>query len=204
MTQDIENQLMAWSSKHNLNWLIGFHNSVRNLFKLELHNLKNIEEDKLERNLQVNALHDYDRMLHINTFLMMYSYLEEWLYHCWKTYLPNENIDGNGSIGRFKNVVKTLGVDLSSKPWQNIKNAEEVRNCLLHANGRISLLKNPNKIKTIIQKSKSRLSVKIDSIQISGEYLQWYNENISNILDMLIKKEPNQLNSADAKSCAAD
>lgn len=204
MIQDIENQLMTWSSIHNLNWLIGFHNYVRSLFKAKLHNVKNNEEDKIELTLHVSALYDYDRMLHLNTFLMMYSYLEEWLYHCWKIYLPDENIDGKGSLGRFKNVVKKMGVDLSSKTWQNLKNAEEVRNCLLHANGRINLFKDPEKINTIIKKSKSRLSVKRDSVQISGAYLQWFNENISDIMDILIKNKPNQSNSADAKGAVAD
>lgn len=204
MTQDIENQLMVWSSKHNLNWLIGFHNNVRILFKDKLRNVKNNEEDKIEQNLQLSALYDYDRLLRLNTFLMMYSYLEEWLYHCWKTYLPNENLDGKGSLGRFKNVVKKLGIDLLSKTWQNLKNAEEVRNCLLHANGRISLLKDPQKIDTIIQESKSRLCVKMDSIQISGQYLQWFNENISDLIDILIKNEPNQLNPSGPKSRVTD
>ena len=62
-------------------------------------------------------------------------------------YLSTENIGGKGSLGRFRNVVKKLGIDLSSKTWQNLMNAEEVRNWLLQANGRISLLKDPKNIR---------------------------------------------------------
>lgn len=138
MTSNLENQLMTWSSTHNLNWLIGFHNYVRELFKVQLQDLKKCGNNK-ENKLYEAALYDYDRMLHINTLLMMFSYLEEWLYLCWKSYAPNIDIvDREGSLGRFKNVAKELGVDLSSKLWQDLKNVEEIRNCLLHANGRIS------------------------------------------------------------------
>jgi hypothetical protein len=124
---------------------------------------------------------------------MMYSYLEEWLYHCWKTYASNTDLaDREGSLGRFKNVAKQLGVDLSSKLWQDLKNTEEVRNCLLHANGRISLLKDPQKIETIIAKKKSGLEIEKDRIQISGEYLECFNKNISGLMDIIMKNNAQQ------------
>ncbi len=40
MKSNLKNQLMAWVSMHNLNWLIGFHNYVRGLFKEQLQGLK--------------------------------------------------------------------------------------------------------------------------------------------------------------------
>ncbi len=182
------NQLMAWISTHNLNWLVGFHNYVRGLFKDQLHELESSENKDINYKLHKSALYDYDRIHNINTLLMMYSYLEEWLYHCWKTYASNTDLaDREGSLGRFKNVAKQLGVDLSSKLWQDLKNTEEVRNCLLHANGRISLLKDPQKIKTIIAKKKSGLEIEKDRIQISGEYLECFNKNISELMDIRMK-----------------
>lgn len=193
MEMNIKNQLMTRASAHNLNWLIGFHNYVRGLFKVQLQKLEKCEIKDVDYKLHKSALYDYDRIHNINTLLMMYSYLEEWLYHCWKTYASNTNlVDREGSLGRFKNVAGRLGVDLSSKLWQELKNTEEVRNCLLHANGRVSLLTDPRKINTIIERKKSGLEITKDRIQISGEYLECFNKNISELMDIMIKNNAQQ------------
>jgi len=185
---DIKNQLMALASMNNLNYLIRFHNNVRDLFKGQFQEVEKLNAENREKNRLKNILHDYDRILHINTFLMMYSYLEEWLYHCWKVYAPNVKLDKKkGSIGRFKNIIKQLGVDVSSNHWQILMDAEEIRNCLLHANGRINLFKNPQEIRDIINKKNSRLIIEKDRVIISSEYLQKFNENISHVMDIINK-----------------
>ena len=189
MKMDLKNQIIAWASMYNLNYLIGFHNYVRDLFKGKFQDLEKLDINDKEKNLSKNILQDYDRNLHINTFLMMYSYLEEWLYVDWKAYAPNVELDKeNGSIGRFKNIVKQLGVDVSSNCWQVLMEAKKIRNCLLHANGRISLLKDSKKVKevkNIIDKKDSRLTIVMDRVIISGEYLQKLNENIANLMDII-------------------
>jgi hypothetical protein len=115
----------------------------------------------------------------------MYSYLEEWLYHYWKIYIPDVEIGNSGSIGRFKTIVKRLGVDLTSKYWQNLTDTEEIRNCLLHANGRISLLRDPQKVKRIIDKKELELKIDSDRIIISGKYLYIFNDNIQKLLEII-------------------
>jgi len=183
---DLKNQLIAWASMHNLNYLIGFHNHVRDLFKGQFHDLEKSDIKEKDKNFYKSILQDYDRNLHINTFLMMFSYLEEWLYVYWKAYAPNVELENKkGSIGRFRNIVKHLGADLSSNCWQVLMDAEEIRNCLLHANGRISLLKDSKKVKDIIAKKDSRLTIVMDRVVISGEYLQKLNENIANLMDII-------------------
>jgi hypothetical protein len=186
MTSNLKNQLMPWASTHSLNWLVSFHNYVRGLFKDQLHELESSKIKDIKYKLHKSTLYDYGRILNITTLLMMYSYLEEWLYHCWKTYAPNTDLaEREGSMGRFKNVARQLGVDLSSKLWQELKNTEEIRNCLLHANGRVSLFKDTQKIKTVIEKKKSGLKIAKDRIQISGEYLECFNKNISELMDII-------------------
>lgn len=187
MQPDLKNQLLAWANMHNLSLLIGFHNYVRSLFKDQFQELKQIEPNDKGQKLRENDLIDYDRNLHVNTFLMMYSYLEEWLYIDWKAYAPDAELDKNkkGSIGRFKNIVKLLGVDLSSNNWQTLMEAEEIRNCLLHANGRISLLKDSQKVKRIVEKKGSKLEIVRDRVVISGEYLQMFNETITSLMDII-------------------
>lgn len=183
---DLKNQLIAWASMHNLNYLIGFHNQVRDLFRGQFHDLQKSDIKEKDKNFYKSILQGYDRNLHINTFLMMYSYLEEWLYVVWKAYAPNVELQNKkGSIGRFRNIVKQLGVDLSSTYWQVLMEAEEIRNCLLHANARISLLKDSNKVKYIIARKDSRLTIVKDKVVISGEYLQKLNENIADLMDII-------------------
>ncbi len=183
---DLKNQLIAWASMYNLNYLIEFHNHVRVLFREQFHYLEKLDIKDKDKNFNKSILQGYDRNLHINTFLMMYSYLEEWLYVDWKAYAPNIELQNKkGSIGRFRNIVKQLGVDLSSSYWHALMDAEEIRNCLLHANGRISLLKDSKKIKDIIAKEDSRLTINMDRVVISGEYLHKLNENIVNLMDII-------------------
>lgn len=116
--------------------------------------------------------------------------------HSWKAYASGiALVEGEGSLGRFKNVAKQLGIDLSSKLWQDLKDTEEVRNCLLHANGRISLLKDPRKIvqiERLIEKKNSELKIKNDCIEISSKYLQSFNENVVKILDIMNKENAQQ------------
>lgn len=192
---DIKNQIIEWASMHNLNYLIRFHNYLRNLFKSQFQDLDKLDIEDREKNIGKNVLHDYDRNLHINTFLMMHSYLEEWLYVVWKAYAPNVELDNEkGSIGRFKNIVKQLGVDLSSNYWQVLMDAEKLRNCLLHANGRISLLKDSRKVKAIIKKKDSGLTIVKDRVVISSEYLQKINENISSLMGIINNSQAQSLN----------
>jgi len=182
---DLKNQLIAWASMHNLNYLIGFHNHVRDLFRGQFQDLEKSDIKEEDKNFNKSILQDYDRNLHINTFLMMYSYLEEWLYVAWKSYAPNVEMKNNkGSISRFRYIVKQLGVDLSSSYWQVLMDAEKIRNCLLHANGRISLLKDSKKVNDIIARKDSRLNTVKDRVVISGEYLQKLNENITDLMDI--------------------
>ncbi|MDY0143908.1 MAG: hypothetical protein RBR97_18660 [Bacteroidales bacterium] len=183
---DLKNQLIAWASMHNLNYLIGFHNNVRDLFRGQLHDLEKSDIKEKDKNLSKSILQDYDRNLHINTFLMMYSYLEEWLYVDWKAYAPDDKLQNKkGSIGRFRKIVIKLGVDLSYSYWQVLMDAEEIRNCLLHANGRISLLKDSKKVKDIIARKDSKLNIVMDKVVISGEYLQKLNKNIADFMDII-------------------
>jgi len=60
----------------------------------------------------------------------------------------------------------------------------------LHANGRISLLKDPQKvkrIKRIIERKNSGLEIIKDRVVISSDYLQRFNESICKLLDIMNK-----------------
>jgi hypothetical protein len=81
-------------------------------------------------------------------FLQMYAEIEEQLYHsCEKTMITNEN-----SIIRFKAGVIKLGYDLScNAQWEILLNSSKIRNCLLHANGRLDISSDRDNILKAIQ-----------------------------------------------------
>ncbi len=87
----------------------------------------------------------YEQSLDIlieSTFLQLYAELEETLYHeC----LKNE-IQNGSSIKRFEIALNNQNYDVSKKNilWINLILFSKVRNCLLHANGRLDIDKYPH------------------------------------------------------------
>lgn len=70
-----------------------------------------------------------------STFLQIYAELEETLYHeCEK-----QLIKKNASISRFETALNEQGYSIDSEPWKGLLNISKIRNCLLHANGRIDI-----------------------------------------------------------------
>lgn len=178
---------------HNFQLIIKFHNEQRRLMKNQViainEKLKSCN-DKNERKELIYAkelyINTFDSLLSMNTFLMMYSYLEEFLYHVWKTFGNEQVVDGSGSLKRFKEIVKNvLGLDLNrDREWELLCDYEKVRDCLLHANGQVSISKDKEDFNRLINKSCGHLSMKNDRIELSGKYL----ESVSNTMDSLIKR----------------
>jgi hypothetical protein len=84
----------------------------------------------------ISNLTNYDDYLSANTFLMAYSYLEEYLYLIWKFRAKKEDRDNGFSITRYKPILEKLGVEPTHTSWQNLLKAKRIRDCLLHANKR--------------------------------------------------------------------
>jgi hypothetical protein len=84
----------------------------------------------------------------------MFGNLEEMLYLLWKKQ-PSVTIElarGNG-ISKYKPFIKHClkGAFGSSTQYSFISNASEIRNSLLHVAGRISLMREPEKLRKIIE-----------------------------------------------------
>lgn len=120
-----------------------------------------------------------------NSFLMFYSFAEEWIFLKVSNTEFKRLISNRGSITRFKNPLKKMGVDISKKDWSTLVNAEYLRDCLSHANGRVDLacLKN-EKLENIINSNKrnSFIQIKNNRLYITNIYLNNFKEAIRNIL----------------------
>jgi len=186
-------EFFTWAQGHNLSLIVDFHNEVKRNFHNEIVRINALlegddflsEEEKhsleARKNIYVTTFEPY---LRINTFLMMVSHLEEWLFHAWKHHAPETGLlEAKGSIGRFKPVLKELGVDLSrSGPWMFLKGCQDVRSCLLHANGRVSLNRNPERIRNFVDQYGDIIAIESDRLVLQGQFLQRVREQVEQLI----------------------
>jgi len=143
----------------------------------------------------------FEPYLRVNTFLMMVSHLEEWLWHIWKRHTPRTGLlESKGSIGRFKPVLKAVGVDLSqSGSWMFIKGCQDIRSCLLHANGRLSLNRNPDKIHKFVDQYGDIIRIESDRLVLDGTFLTCFQDAAEKLIESVkfekTKKQANALRS---------
>jgi hypothetical protein len=66
-----------------------------------------------------------------------------------------------------------LGVDLGSLPcWTVLQDAVKIRHCLLHANGRVSLMRDAEEIRACIRRYDSGLEEHLDRVTVTSVFLQ--------------------------------
>ena len=182
--------------EHDLALIVGFHDEVNRNFQKEiaLINAKLEAADSLSSQEAIglearkNTYTDtFEPYLRINTFLMMVSRLEEWLYQVWKHHSPTTGLlEAKGSIGRFKPVLKEIGVDLSrSGPWMFLKGCQDVRSCLLHANGRVSLNRNPERIRNFVAQYGDIIGIESDRLVLRGKFLTCVQEAVEELMASL-------------------
>jgi len=182
------------TQRSNLSLIVDFHNEVKRNFQNEIAWMnEKLEDDsslsghekkdlKAKRDTYTNTFEPY---LRVNTFLMMVSHLEEWLYHTWKRQAQTtELLEAKGSIGRFKPVLKEIGIDLSrSGSWMFIKGCQDVRSCLLHANGRVSLNRNPEKVQNFVNQHGDEISIESDHLVLNEEFLIRFQDAVEQLID---------------------
>ena len=189
-----QDEMFDWAQRHNLALVVDFHNEVKRNFQNEIARMNDrLENDRAlsaeERTGLESRKNDYinifEPRLRINTFLMMVSYLEEWLYLIWKRHAPATGLlEAKGSIGRFKPVLKEIGIDLSrSGPWMFLKGCQDVRSCLLHANGRASLNRNPEKVRKFVAQCGDIIRIESDRLVLAGGFLTRFQEAVERLVD---------------------
>lgn len=195
----IKNQFFQMASDINVGYIVLFHEYVRN--KLEE---KEDELSKLlvtfsgDRREKANLIEEhkafaknFPKQLSSNSFLLLYSHLEEFVYHIWKMYFPKIEIDSRkkGSISRYKTIFKRLfNNELPFEDnWVFITDVEKIRNCILHANGRIDLYNNTAEIKDIIKKYSNFISIENKRLIIDHEFVKFFLKRIQKIINQTEK-----------------
>jgi hypothetical protein len=154
--------------EYNLNEIVRFYREMRN-------NLMSRRRKMAEDKFAVSVLENYDDYLSANTFLMAYSYFEEYLYLVWKHKARHAKRARGSSITRYETIFPEIGIQRNHPSWEFLIKATQIRHCLLHANGRLSFMLKPTEqeIRTIVKDFPNELSVRTsDRLVVSISFLK--------------------------------
>ena len=178
-------KLFVLAMRYHLQLIITFHNESMRLMGNQVveidEYIKTCTDDERMRKLIVDKeiySKTFPEMQRSNTFLMMYSYFEEFLFLACKMLDKETKVRGNGSIKRFKPILeKGLGLDLKKdSDWDFICECAKVRNCILHANSRIDLSKDKIYLEKVISESNGLLKIHTKRLVVTDEFLQEVNK----------------------------
>ena len=173
--------MFAWALHTGLQDVVEFHNYMRSLLKEKFRDIASEHAP----HYYVERLAEFDRMNVTNTFLSVYSIFEEMLYLLWRVRARDAQpgIKG-GALERYSPVLKSLGVDRGNlRCWSELADAEQVRHCLLHSNGRISMMRKPVELTNRINKYSGELSIDQDRIIMHPTFLGRIVDAVESIRD---------------------
>jgi hypothetical protein len=191
MLSSVDLKILNFFDSYNVDRIVNYHNEIKRLFQNEISYInKKLDDESISDSIKKDLLarknrylNDYHPQMIITNFLMMFSYLEEYLFLIKGRAIINvELLEKESGIGRFKNVIKSIDEAIvGSHLWLFFLNAQKVRNCLLHANGRIDMMKSFNdrvRLGNIIESSKGLLSIELSRIKLSSGYISKFSDNI--------------------------
>ena len=189
-------KFFQWAESHNSRLIIEYHNQMKRLMQNEIARFneeiaKSGSPEDYVTQLEYTKKLYLDQYLHFmrsNVFLMLFSHLEEWLENFRGSFTPKISKDARGSsIGRFGPVVKAAGIDLgNNREWPFLKNCAYVRDCLLHANSRLSMAKKNDKLNAYIKSESSGILLENDRIQIQGELVQKLSKATESLVEEIL------------------
>ena len=171
-----------FARRHDFSRIVRFHNESRSYLRDNIGRADAL--DPTLGTLWKARWRDFDGLLRTNTFLMLYAYAEEWLNILSKKRHPMISIKDGGSISRYKTVLRDgFGLDVSSNLWCLLTDCEKIRDCLLHANGRVDLMQNESEIRSTAKRR--GLNIKLNRLQISSKFLASFAEQTEAFIQAL-------------------
>ncbi|TQV76695.1 hypothetical protein FLL45_01675 [Aliikangiella marina] len=184
-----------WMVNTNLNFIVRAHSHINWAIKGRAEEILSFDDLSAADKNYWNHEYKVQFSSHTvkTTFLVIFSYLEEMLHLIWKTYNPNNISTEQGyGISKYKTFMKSvLGIDVGShNAYQKISEAQLVRNSLLHAAGRISLMQESKskKLLKLIEKRPNYYKNKSDRIKLTPEGLISLEQSVRTLLEELMDK----------------
>jgi hypothetical protein len=191
-TEEMRDSFFQFSARHNLSLILDFHTEFRDYLEERTVAIDRALTTATTRQECValqcqrhNYAEVFDEQLRWTTFLLMYAHAEEWFFHLWRTYAPTCQLETRvGSIRRFRPALShLLGNDMpNGGNWQLLCDAEKIRHCLLHSNGRVSLMKKPEEIELIVERHNQMLGITNDRLRIALPFLDRFKDAIEAVI----------------------
>lgn len=170
--------------RKNVNFITNWHNFTVTTYGAYLNNLDETITEEDKRQVKSIAEGFMEQKTRNFCFIMHLSNFEEISYLICKS--ENVEIGNNSSIKRFsEGWKKRTGKDLITlDEWTFLTNAEKVRNCILHACGRLSLVKEKNKpaLESIIKYE--NLPLNSGRVEITIDYLNKVKNSIIRVIEI--------------------
>jgi hypothetical protein len=174
-------EMVRYFQRHNLNFVVQFHNLVRHLIKEKRSSPEAKHDPWLE-----SVLESHEKLNGRNALLMLLAHLEEVLILRWRSRRRGEPIPRGSSIKRFVPLLRVCGCEPGAMPsWTLIQDAYTLRNCLLHTNGRVSLMKDPDEVTACVARHKPTLKKAGDRLEVAPEFLEKLAQAIDEVQGIL-------------------
>ncbi len=122
---------------------------------------------------------EYPNILRNSFLITCYSYLEhELIYQCkiLKS-LPKDinDVKGHSILDRAKDYLKLIDLDISkSKSWNEIKNIQKIRNCIVHSDGILNYEKAADHIRSYIEERRERdIFIQNNKVVLTADYCRY-------------------------------
>ena len=64
-----------------------------------------------------------------------------------------------------------------------LKGCQDIRSCLLHANGGVSLNRNPEKIHNFVVQHSDKIAIEADRLVLTGEFLRYFQGAVEQLIE---------------------
>lgn len=164
-------QFFDWVMEHNLNEVVRFHRTVRSQFHEQYRAHAGDEQIR-------TAILRYDDHLAV-AGLLIYAYVEEYLYLNWQRHARLKERPRRGvSINRYLPILRAIGMPAADPHWAFMTDVAHLRDCLIHANGRLSLMKTQKHMQAIVDRYPGELASSSGRLIVKVEFLKRYVEEV--------------------------
>jgi hypothetical protein len=189
-------EAVKFFARHNLSMHIRYYNDHKRLVSNQVTEItKELNEGRAnqEREVDLKAakavyLNSYHQYMIINTFLLMYSHLEECLAVAFRILVEDGPATSRRTgLERFmENFRERCSVRLAEGPkWAYLQDCSRIRSTLLHAAGNITLVRDRQRIDSVIKRNPEYVAVDNDRLIVREKMLVDFYAIVPDFLDWL-------------------
>lgn len=153
-----------------------FYNHVKHILAAKSNEISKLQKlSEKEKAYWIDVYKNkFPKQLRNTTFLLFFGHLEETLFHSFEVKKPENVKLGRGTgLEKFKDFIKwSICCSLGEyKPYLHLRDAQYIRNSLLHVAGRVSISKDADAINSILKRNKDYYDVKHDRLEVTPQGL---------------------------------